>query len=371
MALARAGEQADARPDRVDASVPLRPGRRTHRQRASPRVRRGARPRRVLAPDEHEHRLAVHSLRPRCRLPHVHRRSLAAGRDLRLSRQSWIRFPEGRVDDSTDADTASGLAKRKGEVLVRDLHQHGATALPGAHRYLDAAGRAGLTRAVVSASASTLSMLELAALDPLVEVYMDADVIRSENIRTPPSPEVLLAVCRRLDIRPQDAVTFTHSAAGVAAGLAAGMAVVGVGQGVDAGCSRFRRSADRPLVERAARPVANRLRRDRGPPLARVFRTSAASVPSQGRAHWSTYNARFCGCGMLSRRRGSGRVDTIHSPERTGRLTRLCGITLRLRGIPARRIQPSSLDHQVAHARPRSGSRQRRRSCSNRSTPRR
>jgi len=145
-----------------------------------------------------------------------------------------IRLPEGRVDDSTDADTASGLAKRKGEVLVRDLHQHGVTALPGVHRYLDAAGRAGLTRAVVSASASTLSMLELAALDPLVEVYMDADVIRSENIRTPPSPEVLLAVCRRLDIRPQDAVTFTHSAAGVAAGLAAGMAVVGVGQGVDA-----------------------------------------------------------------------------------------------------------------------------------------
>ena len=145
-----------------------------------------------------------------------------------------IRLPEGRVDDPADADTASGLAKRKGEALVRGLHQHGVTALPGVHRYLDAAGRAGLTRAVVSASASTLSMLELAALDPLIEVYMDAEVIRSENIRTPPSPEVLLAACRRLDVRPQDAVTFTHSAAGVAAGLAAGMTVVGVGHGADA-----------------------------------------------------------------------------------------------------------------------------------------
>ena len=77
-------------------------------------------------------------------------------------------------------------------------------------------------------------MLELAALDPLIEVYMDAEVIRSENIRTPPSPEVLLAACRRLDVRPQDTVTFTHSAAGVAAGLAAGMTVVGVGHGADA-----------------------------------------------------------------------------------------------------------------------------------------
>ena len=76
------------------------------------------------------------------------------------------------------------------------------TALPGVHRYLDAAGRAGLTRAVVSASSSTLSMLELAGLGPLVEVYMDADVIRSENIRTPPSPDVLLTACRRLDVCP-------------------------------------------------------------------------------------------------------------------------------------------------------------------------
>jgi HAD superfamily hydrolase (TIGR01509 family) len=145
-----------------------------------------------------------------------------------------IRLPEGTVDDPADADTASGLANHKGEALARGLKQHGVTALPGVHRYLDAAGRAGLTRAVVSASASTWSMLELAALGPLIEVYMDADVIRSENLRTPPSPEVLLAACRRLDVSPQDAVTFTHSAAGVAAGLAAGMTVVGVGQGADA-----------------------------------------------------------------------------------------------------------------------------------------
>jgi len=145
-----------------------------------------------------------------------------------------IRLPEGRAGDPADADTVSGLAKHKGDTLVRGLQRHGVTALPGVHRYLDAAGRAGLTRAVVSASASTSSMLELAALGPLVEVYVDADVIRTENIRTPPSPEVLLAACRRLDVRPQDAVTFTHTAAGVAAGLAAGMEIVGVGHGADA-----------------------------------------------------------------------------------------------------------------------------------------
>ena len=145
-----------------------------------------------------------------------------------------IRLPEGRVDDPPDADTAHGLAKRKGEALERSLLQRGVTALPGAHRYLDAAGRAGLTRAVISASARTVSMLELAGLARLVEVSVDADVIHAENIHTSPSPDLLLAACRRLDVRPQEAVTFTHSVAGVVAGRTAGSAVIGVAQGSDA-----------------------------------------------------------------------------------------------------------------------------------------
>ena len=145
-----------------------------------------------------------------------------------------IRLPEGRVDDPPGADTAHGMAKRKGEALARSLLQRGVTAVPGAHRYLDAAGRAGLTRAVISASASTLQMLDLAGLANLVEVCMDADAIHAENVRTAPSPELLLAACRRLDVRPQDAVTFTHSASGVVAGLAAGMTVIGVAQDSDA-----------------------------------------------------------------------------------------------------------------------------------------
>ena len=67
--------------------------------------------------------------------------------------------------------------RRKGEALTGRLRQHGVTALGGARRYLEAAGRAGLKRAVVSASASTLPMLELAGLATLVEARVDADVI--------------------------------------------------------------------------------------------------------------------------------------------------------------------------------------------------
>jgi beta-phosphoglucomutase-like phosphatase (HAD superfamily) len=140
-----------------------------------------------------------------------------------------IRLPERKQDDAARAETADGLAKRKGEVLSRGLHQRGVTALTGARRYLEAAGHAGLERAVVSASTSTLPMLELAGLATLVEERVDADVILAEGLRSRPAPDLLLGACDRLGLLPKDAVTFTHSAAGVAAGHAAGLAVIGVG----------------------------------------------------------------------------------------------------------------------------------------------
>ncbi len=144
-----------------------------------------------------------------------------------------IRIPEGRGDDPADAETACGLAKRKGEAVARALEREGVTALSGVRRYLEAAGRTGLRRGVVSASANTLPMLQVAGLAPLIETWVDADVISAEGARTPPSPDLLLAACRRLDVLPHLAVTFTHRPAGVAAGRAAGMQVIGVGEGRD------------------------------------------------------------------------------------------------------------------------------------------
>jgi HAD superfamily hydrolase (TIGR01509 family) len=142
-----------------------------------------------------------------------------------------IRLPEGKFDDPADADTAYGLARRKGELLGRALRHRGSTALPGARRYLQAAGHAGLGRCVLSASSNTSRMLELAGLGTLVEASVDADLIRAEGLRSRPAPDLLLVACRRLGVRPNETVTFTHSAAGVAAGHAAGLAVIGIGEG--------------------------------------------------------------------------------------------------------------------------------------------
>ena len=142
-----------------------------------------------------------------------------------------IRLPEGRSGDTARSDTTRGLARRKEEALARVM-RHGVSALAGARRYLEAAGHAGVACGVVSGSQSTAEMLELAGLSMLVDASIDAAAIHAMSLRSRPAPDVLVAVCAELGVEPAAAVTFTHSAAGVAAGHAAGLGVVGVGDEV-------------------------------------------------------------------------------------------------------------------------------------------
>jgi HAD superfamily hydrolase (TIGR01509 family) len=141
-----------------------------------------------------------------------------------------IRLPERRPgDEPDDADTASGLARHKSEAVARAMRARGVAALDGARRYLEAAGHAGLGCAVVSGSVNTLPMLELAGLATLVDVRIDAELMDIKGLRSRPAPDILLEACRVLGVRPEEAVTFTHSPDGVVAGHAAGLAVIGVG----------------------------------------------------------------------------------------------------------------------------------------------
>lgn len=144
-------------------------------------------------------------------------------------RSRGIQLREGPPDDPSDADSAHGLARRKGELLERRLHEQAVTALPVARRYLEAARRAGVMRAAVYESASTLPVLDQAGLASLIDARIDGAVVSAEDLHSRPAPDLLLAACRRLDVPPTLTVTFTASAAGVVAGRRAGMLTVGVG----------------------------------------------------------------------------------------------------------------------------------------------
>jgi beta-phosphoglucomutase-like phosphatase (HAD superfamily) len=143
-------------------------------------------------------------------------------------RSRGIGLPEGHPGDRADAETVYGLAQHKGEVLARIMRRRGINALPGARRYLEAAGRAHLLRAVVSGSATVPPMLELAGLDSLVETIVDATDIREGGLRVRPAPDLLLAACHDLQVEPRATVSFAHDPAGVAAARTAGIAVIGV-----------------------------------------------------------------------------------------------------------------------------------------------
>jgi beta-phosphoglucomutase-like phosphatase (HAD superfamily) len=144
-------------------------------------------------------------------------------------RSRGIQVLEGRPDEPSGADTAHGLARRKGDLLERRLREQGVTAQPGARRYLEAARRAGVLRAVVYESASTLPMLERAGLAPLIDAHIDAAVISAAGLRSRPAPDLLLAACSRLDVLPEHVVTFTSTPAGVVAARAASVLPIGVG----------------------------------------------------------------------------------------------------------------------------------------------
>lgn len=140
-----------------------------------------------------------------------------------------IQIPEGRPDDDAGAESAYGFARHKGELVERRLRQRSLAALPGARRYLQAAGYARLGRAVVSASTSTLPMLELVGLEQLVDIQLDARAMHREQLRARPAPDLLLAACRRLEIKPEEAVSLTSSGAGIVAAHSAGLRAIGIG----------------------------------------------------------------------------------------------------------------------------------------------
>jgi beta-phosphoglucomutase-like phosphatase (HAD superfamily) len=144
-------------------------------------------------------------------------------------RSRGIHVHEGFPGDPADADTANGLARRKGEFVERRLHERGVTALLGARRYLEAARRAGVLCGVVYESASTLPVLEQAGLASLIDTRIDAAVISAEGLRSRPAPDLPLAACRRLELAPDQIVTFTSSPAGIVAGRRAGMSTIAIG----------------------------------------------------------------------------------------------------------------------------------------------
>ncbi len=140
-----------------------------------------------------------------------------------------ITLPEGAPDDPPSADTVNGLGSRKNAILLRRIQTDGVTTYPGSVAYLQAAKRAGLRRAVVSASANCRDIVTAAGLEPLLEVRVDGAVARERGLRGKPYPDTFLAAAEQFRVAPGRAAVFEDALAGVEAGRSGGFGfVVGV-----------------------------------------------------------------------------------------------------------------------------------------------
>jgi beta-phosphoglucomutase family hydrolase len=158
-------------------------------------------------------------------------RTFLASRDIVL--------PEGEPDDQPSAETVNGVGNRKNELLLERIRQDGVDVFEGSRRYVEACRRAGLSTAVVSASANTPEVLKATGLDALFGIVIDGNVAQRDHLPGKPAPDTFLAAARQLGVEPAAADVYEDALSGVEAGRAGAFGyVVGVDRVDQAGALR-------------------------------------------------------------------------------------------------------------------------------------
>jgi beta-phosphoglucomutase family hydrolase len=131
-----------------------------------------------------------------------------------------IHLPDGEETDSSDAETASGLAQRKDEIFVHLLKHEGAETFVGSVRYVNAVRQAGLAAAVVSSSKHCRDVLASAGISDLFDARIDGVVASENHLAGKPAPDTYLAAARALRVTPAEAAVFEDAVSGIEAGRA-------------------------------------------------------------------------------------------------------------------------------------------------------
>lgn len=127
---------------------------------------------------------------------------------------------------SLPEDEVAALASKKnGYYLAQIVSMGPDNLLPGAAQLIARAREAGLPCAVASASRNAERLLSQLGIIDLFDYIADAGAIA----RPKPFPDIFLACSRALGVRPDQALAFEDSAAGISAIRSAGMFAVGIG----------------------------------------------------------------------------------------------------------------------------------------------
>jgi beta-phosphoglucomutase family hydrolase len=137
-----------------------------------------------------------------------------------------IELPEGDPSDPPAALTVNGLSNRKNALVLEMIDKHGVEVYEGSVRYIKAVREAGLKTAVVSSSANTAQVLEVAGITGLFDTRIDGVIAKQRGLAGKPAPDTFLAAAQDLGVTPPQAVVFEDALAGVAAGRAGGFGLV-------------------------------------------------------------------------------------------------------------------------------------------------
>jgi beta-phosphoglucomutase family hydrolase len=131
-----------------------------------------------------------------------------------------IELPEGSPDDPPDAQTVNGLSNKKNALVLDLIAKQGVEVYDGSVRYIKAVRAAGLHTAVVSSSANTKQVLDVAHIADLFDARIDGVVARERGLAGKPAPDTFLAGAQALGVPPAHAVVYEDALAGVEAGHA-------------------------------------------------------------------------------------------------------------------------------------------------------
>lgn len=131
-----------------------------------------------------------------------------------------IELPEGSPDDPPTAITVNGLSNRKNALVLEMIDKRGVQVYDGSVRYINQARKAGLRTAVVSSSANTVQVLNVAGLASLFDARIDGVVAKQRGLAGKPAPDTFLAGAEALGVAAAHAAVFEDALAGVEAGHA-------------------------------------------------------------------------------------------------------------------------------------------------------
>jgi beta-phosphoglucomutase family hydrolase len=137
-----------------------------------------------------------------------------------------IELPEGSPREPASADSVHGLGRRKNELVLELLAQHGVRAYGGSVDFLEVVRAAGLGRAVVTSSENVDAVLRAAGLQAAFDVVVDGALAQELGLAGKPAPDVFLEAARRLGVAPDRAAVFEDALVGVAAGRAGDFGLV-------------------------------------------------------------------------------------------------------------------------------------------------